>query len=44
MTFRTTMRGSAELLRRAEGGLRSAFDRLAEQLERNTTTTEEHHR
>jgi uncharacterized protein YndB with AHSA1/START domain len=44
MTFRTTMHASAELLRRAEGGLRSAFDRLAEQLEPNMTTSEEHHR
>jgi uncharacterized protein YndB with AHSA1/START domain len=32
MTFRTTMHGSDELRARAEGGLASAFDRLAEQL------------
>jgi uncharacterized protein YndB with AHSA1/START domain len=34
MTFRTTMLASDELRARAEAGLRSAFDRLAEQLER----------
>jgi uncharacterized protein YndB with AHSA1/START domain len=33
MTFRATMRASDELRARAEGGLRSAFDRLAELLD-----------
>jgi hypothetical protein len=33
MTFRATMRASDELRTRAEGGLRSAFDRLAELLD-----------
>src|SRR5688572_16975700 len=32
MTFHTTMRASDELRARAEAGLRSAFDRLAEHL------------
>jgi uncharacterized protein YndB with AHSA1/START domain len=36
MTFRTTMRATEELPRRAMAGMGSAFDRLAEQL--NTTT------
>jgi uncharacterized protein YndB with AHSA1/START domain len=35
MTFRTTMHASDELRARAEAGLRSAFDRLAEQLDDN---------
>jgi uncharacterized protein YndB with AHSA1/START domain len=38
MSFRTTMRATAELLERAEGGLRSAFDRLAAHLHRSPTS------
>jgi uncharacterized protein YndB with AHSA1/START domain len=36
MTFRATMRASDELRARAAGGLRSAFDRLAELLDQTT--------
>jgi uncharacterized protein YndB with AHSA1/START domain len=38
MTFRTTMRARDELRARAEGGLRSAFDRLAEHLTHHDAT------
>jgi uncharacterized protein YndB with AHSA1/START domain len=38
MTFRTTMHTTAAIRAAAEGGLASAFDRLAEQLEPKTTT------
>jgi uncharacterized protein YndB with AHSA1/START domain len=33
MSFRSTMRATAELLHRAIGGMQSAFDRLAEHLD-----------
>ncbi len=38
MTFRTIMHTTAAIRTAAEGGLASAFDRLAEQLEAKTTT------